>query len=144
MNFDRFIAWVIFLAMVLLSGCSTAPCASGGCELAPEPPGAREAARLAWAAYGEAGELPGLTYVARGDCPDGRFLTSDGCESGTYRESLDHAWISLASTEGTWREILAHELLHAHLLREFGDADGQHRRPEWVSAQRAALGAMGE
>lgn len=94
--------------------------------------GTHDALRYVWRdTYGgNTAELPAFHWVAgdyfqRADDPSenlrGTFCRADGQES---------IWVA-------WRDgvpsntALAHELTHAHLLKDQGDADPEHTLPEW-------------
>jgi hypothetical protein len=127
--------WPLLRGLVVLftlaTGCTGAPCGDGRCVEVSPPEGADAATALVWRdIYDEPGRAPLVTWLAVGDCATGLLTSTQLCVAGLYRGNLDAAWVLTDSREADRWTILAHELLHAHLMR-LGDLDPEHRRPEW-------------
>lgn len=92
--------------------------------------------------YGRDDEPPPVTWVLRGDCPDGPGFSvySGGCALAIYRPGEGQVWITV--TEDKWGSY-AHEFLHAHLDRE-GRRDNKHEEPEWQTLLPVALQELNE
>lgn len=119
------------------AGCSPAPCSDGKCITFDGRQSDQDLAEYSiWHSdYGETAAPPFVVWVIRGDCDDGSIQTDIGCRHGLYRGQMDSIW-ALTNAYGdnsqyTLWWIYAHELMHAHLDRQTGNADPNHTRPEW-------------
>jgi hypothetical protein len=131
------------ILVVLLTGCYEVPCSSGGCTETTPPAGSARASQVVWAVYGESSPIAGVTWLNAGDCDNGQIHSNGVCTDGVFNSDVKHAWIVVVPRDGqTWAEVLVHELLHAHLLFSYGDADRDHTRPEWKTSQNQALLAL--
>jgi hypothetical protein len=112
------------------------------CDVTHEPmPRQTDASSIVWKSfYGRTDSPPSVTWVSRGDCPDGPGFSvySGGCAVGIYRPAEDQAWAMV----GQW-DTFAHELLHAALGRE-GDSDHDHTNPAWKGVYPAAVKALAD
>lgn len=126
-------------ALALLAGCAERPCPSGGCEfLEATAESTALVERVVWrGVYGRSDAPVPTTWVEWGDCNGwGQSFSApmtQACLLGWTDPGLTHSWVM----RGDLR-TLAHEMLHVHLARAFGDGDPDHLRPEWGAlAQRA-------
>jgi len=92
--------------------------------------------------YGRDDVPPPVTWVLRGDCPDGPGFSvySGGCAVGIYRPAEGQVWVTV--TPEKW-ESYAHEMLHALLDRD-GRRDHDHTEPEWETLYPTALQSLRE